>query len=320
MSTFSERKYNKVVWAFNPFDRESENDENAAVLLRHFEKLEDYELHPIFVFSPRYFLHPELEFEKSRPAAEIFPMLRMKERIHALNLKNVKEPRVLRCSKPSVRQEVSIFLKALEEIQPSFVLMSPHEKSFWARFAAGSFSDLILRKSSIPLLMTSTNMTAPDRIRNIFYPTDFGINAIAGLFRSFDLAKIFGAKVIVYHSTWPEKLSARYSEYNFFGVDAWPTYIAQKSGAYIEDRKQEFISEAKRQEMEIEIIIEEAAVSVATAISKKMEQLQPDFIVTMARHHGILFDSVGSTVQSVVKKSECPIYVFHMKETESETE
>jgi hypothetical protein len=111
MSTFSERKYNKIVWAFNPFDLESENDENAADVLRHFEKLENYELHPIFVFSPRYFLHPELEFEKSRSSAEIFPLLRMKDRLSRLNLKNLHEPRVLRSSRPSVRQEVSIFFK-----------------------------------------------------------------------------------------------------------------------------------------------------------------------------------------------------------------
>jgi len=320
MSTFSERKYNKIVWAFNPFDLESENDENAADVLRHFEKLENYELHPIFVFSPRYFLHPELEFEKSRSSAEIFPLLRMKDRLSRLNLKNLHEPRVLRSSRPSVRQEVSIFLKNIEEIQPSFILMSPHEKSFWSRFAAGSFSDLVLRKSRTPLLMTGLQKIEPSGFRNIFYPTDFGINAIAGLFRSFDLAKIFGAKVIVYHSTWPEKLSARYSDFNFFGVDAWPTYIAERSGAYIEDRKKEFEAEAKKQEVELEVIIEESATSIAKAISNKMSQLQPDFIVSMARHHGILFDSVGSTVQTIAKNAECPLYIFHTRETESETE
>jgi len=311
MSVFSERRYNRIVWAMNPFEQNEGLDEACAALLKRLQGLEEYEVYPVFSFSPRYFLNPEFKFQSGSDSRELFPLERMKKKIERLKLKNVREPILLPTESPSVRKEVELFLQQAEEIEPSLILLAAHEKTYWSRFTPGSFSDLLLRKSKFPLMILPENYHLEEDIKNIFYATDLGDHSKEGLFRTFDLAKIFNAKVTVFHSALPEKFVSQFSEYNILGIDAWPTFMSKESKKNLANVKQDFESEAKRLGIGIDFLIEESDKSVEEAISKKVRQVQPQMIVAMAKRHGIFVESVGARIQKMIREASCPVYIFH---------
>ncbi len=140
-------------------------------------------------------------------------------------------------------------------------------------------------------------------VRTILVPTDFSDDAGAALDAAVDLAKTFGARIVLVHA---------YTVELPFTSPAFGGGVVLPEGFYVEYRSQATTQIEELAKQTTDRGVEASGVAIERpawiAILDQAEELPADMIVMGTRGlTGIKHVALGSTAERVVRKAPCPV-------------
>ncbi len=193
----------KIMWAFDPFQTNKEQQQFAARILRSLANSKD-ELTAIYVASNA---EAELATAFSVPASKrysTYPKKIMTAALKKLNLKKIKSEVLSEksLSMTSITRQITDYTK---KKKIDLLLIATNNKKFLPRLIFGSFAESIVHLSNCDLFIfhqrTKFNDKAPARI---LYADDLTPKGTLGLERAIGYARKWNAELSIVHIPMPE--------------------------------------------------------------------------------------------------------------------
>jgi nucleotide-binding universal stress UspA family protein len=189
------------------------------------------------------------------------------------------------------------------------------------RFLLGSFSETLLYKSELPVLVVHPHLEyhATHSIRNIFFPTDFGPGSEMMFREAVQLAKTFDAKLTLFHSV-PHPIEPVLQSGVYLLGGGWMP-IQNYLGNEVEKSKrraQAWARWAKAQKrVEVESKIHVDGGSVADLILDIVKNQKFDLIAMAAQSGPVALALLGGVTRQVVRHASCPVWVLRESKAEN---
>lgn len=193
----------KIIWAFDPFQTQREQQLMAARLLKGIRQKKD-QLSAVYVASNT---EAELATAYHIPVSKrysTYPKKKMTEALKRLNLKPVKAE-VLFEKSLSLTAQVKTFTDYASQKKADLIVIATNNKKFVPRLVFGSFAESIvhLSRSDLFIFHQQTSIKK-DKPQKILYANDLSTKGMLGLERAISYAKTWQAELVVVHIPIPE--------------------------------------------------------------------------------------------------------------------
>lgn len=224
--------------------------------------------------------------------------------------KNVStEITVLQQSSDSVRAAVESLLKHVAKQGVNLIALSTHARKGMDRLFLGSFTETLLLRTPVPLLITNPKTPWDPAFRHILFATDFAQGSLEAFDSAISFAKRVGAKITLFHRLDPESVVLPPPGFIVF-QDLKERKIERQAKALKLKEK------AEREGVQIEIEIDTEHHRVVPAILSAADRLKVSLIAMSARKSSE-FLAVGSIPRKVVREAPCPVLILPV-ETKTE--
>jgi nucleotide-binding universal stress UspA family protein len=313
-----------VIWAVDPFDQSEQLVASAVSALRNFSFL-GWRIQPVYVLTPNQ-LNLTTDFVEYasfsvalayKPAAQ----KALQELLSHISLPGVLPGEVLALDTPSSQASAEALSRFALNLNAKAIVTSSHARSGLGRFLLGSFSETLLYKSEVPVLVVHPHSEnhVTRSIRNIFFPTDFGPASETKFREAVSLAKTFDAKLTLFHSV-PHPLEPVLQSGVYLLGGGWMP-IQNYLGNEVEKgkrRAQAWARWAKSQKkVDVETRIHVDGGSVADLILRIVKEDGFDLIAMAAQSGPIALSLLGSVTRQVVRHSSCPVWVLRESTAEN---
>lgn len=308
----------RVIWAVNPFDKESKVHRSSVEALKEFAADPATEVLPIYVWGTTLFegaqklTHDELEKQRVRGQEKVDRLLG-------------PAARVLRCrplrllAKPyaSLKEGASHLVRYARKVGAELIVVSTHARKGPARWFVGSFAETLSKISDVPLLITNPKWRPQPGKQNVLVPVDFSRQSIGVFRRIVEMARARDWSLTVFHHV----------SYSFYPADessliAWDVYeraFRAEARAKTEEGKK-LTAWGRKRKVKVKVIIDTTRPAVASdAVLDLIAREKRQFLfVALASHTKALARVfVGSTTQSLIRNSPIPVWVIHPVENAS---
>lgn len=306
-------KLHKLVWAIDALEEQDGPLAHASAFVRGLPAEWDAVLHPVHVLhSSELSLTDELAgpwISQYRPTAEA-ALRRLVER---LGLECLAEPVVLDHPSALLTGAVDALIEHAQSIGADAILVSSHGRSGVSRLLLGSFAETLLLRSPVPIIVAGARMRPQMGFTTIVFPTDFAEDAKPVFRRVIGIAREWGARVVLYHST-PLPMEPVYREGFFLAGSPWiPIQESYDRERGRDERHVHAWAEwAKHQGVEVETILDTDSRNVAESIVELAREREAGWII-MAAHSGALSSALlGSVTRKVARAADCPVWVMRI--------
>ena len=308
----------KIIWAIDPFEHKGLEYENTVKTLRCVQRRMNAVILPVHILNPAELsfagdLTGQITFEldeKYRTSAE----LAVNSYLKNIELSGpVEPPKILIQATGSKREAVGVLDHYAESQGASLILVSTHSKEGLKRIFIGSFAEAVALHSRYPaLVVRSVTDSFEECFERVLFPTDLTQISKVLFKNTVSLAKVFGAKITLFHSVpnpvEPVLQSGMYllggswvPVHNYFSVD-------------IEERKRKieaWCSWASKQGVEIETVVSERGGSITDSILRLAREKNAQMIVMAAESGPISAALLGSIAREVLRRAHCPTLILH---------
>jgi nucleotide-binding universal stress UspA family protein len=195
------------------------------------------------------------------------------------------------------------------ELEADLIVMSTHGRTGLKRLFLGSNAERVVQHSSSPVLVVrrgegqQTDDAQPFRIQTILVPTDFSASSQEGLEYAVTFARLFGARLVLFHSfTIPEVLAADPYATGFVQV------TAEEARTTAEDQMSEFARSADFGGLHFDTHVTMGP--AAEAICDYAAKQHADLIITSTHGRtGFMHVLIGSVAEHVIRYARSPVLV-----------
>lgn len=295
-----------IVWALDPFKSSSRETARLRKTLKAWTSRDHARVMPVAVLSPAvlpWLPGPAAVHENMSRAVDQALQSRLGDR--SLTTK----PRVLRQSKPFLRNSIDTLLKYALRENASMIAVGTQGHSGFGHL--GSFTENLIARSPIPVLTVNPQTRIGAAIRTVFLPLDFNRDS-EKLFRTaLNLAKARKAKLILFHQIEPIPATAYSSESIFMATNGLLAAYAEIE----RDRQKkgrEWAEQARADGVPTEFVISRSIGPRAQAIIETAKKKDADLIVMTTRQNRAEQILLGSVTRDVLMKADRPVLVHHM--------
>lgn len=195
---------------------------------------------------------------------------------------------------------VDRFLKFANFEKAKLIALFTHNKKGLERLIMGSFAETAVHRSRIDLLLAGPKTKYPQRIKNIFYASDFSPRSKRDLHRVLELCKQVSARLTVFHAAeityhWPPDEAS--SE-----ILAYRRKI-KKMQNWIE-------SECKKAKVSFFVKIKTELESTADLAIKGARSAKADLIIVGAKAGPLAALMGGSVTRKIVRNGSYPVLIL----------
>jgi nucleotide-binding universal stress UspA family protein len=213
------------------------------------------------------------------------------------------EPRILIQKTSSRRQSVRSLLDFAEKEKVNLIAVNTRGHHGIRRL--GSFAELLIALSPVPVLTVNPNTVVPNRVSSILFPTDFSARNKRVFKSVLDWAGKWNAKVILFH-----RLEIPYQP---LMDPALTTSLYKGEKSEQRNRGTKWVAEAEKIGVKCEFVLSKSASDVDDLIVKTASSNKADLIV-MPTYRGPIAQAVlGSVAREVLTSSQCPVIIVHTK-------
>jgi nucleotide-binding universal stress UspA family protein len=316
-----------IIWAVDPFEQSDQLVASAVSALRNFSFL-GWSIQPVYVLTPNQLnlASDFVEYASFSVALAYKPAAKkaLQELLSHVSLPGILPGEVLALDSPSSQASAEALSKFAQKLKAKVIFTSSHARSGLGRFLLGSFSETLLYKSEVPVLVVHPHLAHQESgvthsIRNIFFPTDFGPNSEMMFREAVQLAKIFDAKLTLFHSV-PHPIEPVLQSGVYLLGGGWMP-IQNYLGNEVEKSKrraQAWARWAKSQKkVEVESRIHVDGGSVADLILSIVKNQDFDLIAMAAQSGPVALALLGSVTRQVVRHASCPVWVLRESKAEN---
>jgi nucleotide-binding universal stress UspA family protein len=193
----------KILWAYNPFDKNKELQKNGEVLLSNlFDKKDS--INVLYVASnAETELATSFNISKEKRYSE-YPKKLIKEQLKKLSSRKMLVE-VLQEENLSLTSLVKNVVVYSKEKQMDLIFIASNSKNALQKFVLGSFAETLVHLSVCDLFIYQPDTKfSPALVANIIYAHDFSSKGILGLERVIEYAKRWNSTLTVVHVPIPE--------------------------------------------------------------------------------------------------------------------
>lgn len=305
----------EIIWAFDAFEDVPQLHRQAAHVFSYFAPVSALKIQPLFVLTPNQLdISPDLAtpwIEEYLPSAKE----NLARAISEVTLPGLQSPVVIAEPTSSLSQSVDAVIDYADQNTAELIVVSSHGRSGLKRLLEGSFSETLLHRSKIPVMVVGQRTKIQPELKRIVFPTEFGDHS-RSIFRQVTaLARRVGAAITLLHVIpRPDEpvLSFNYDSRAYpLGGDWVPFRVFRAHQIEHQTRRAKSWTEwATHEGVECEFIIDTNAENVANAILNLAAQKETGLLMMEAQSRPIREMILGSTTQTIVRKGPCPIWIF----------
>lgn len=303
-----------VLWAVDAYPEEADLHRRTAMIIENV--FPDTPIHPVYVLSEESFtdrgfsdfLSPSLKPMALRALTSLLSEIGLPE-----FQKNLRKPRVLVEGSASLAACAHRLLRYAKRIGAGRIVLGSHGKRPLARFLVGSFSEVILDHSPVPILIAGPKTVSLSTTPNlIVFPTDFSPICQHAYTEVLYLAKALKAQIHLFHKTMSTMDPFLQGGVQIFGggwVSVEP-YMFEPP----KDHESEADTWIKRAELEgvtAHYINENFGEPTSDAIVKYLRNLkETSSLLAMVSQTGPVASALlGSITREVIRESPSPVYL-----------
>ena len=295
-----------VIWAVDPFDSRLGQLQPIQKALRVMKL--DNEIVPVAVTSiaEMNFAVPlgtvKDDFSKSiyHGLLKLFKKLEPKKKL---------EPQILIESGSSRRKLVHAVVNFATEKKASLIAVNTHAKKGLSRL--GSFSELLIAISPLPVLALNPKAKLGTKISTILFPTEFSEASKKAFDLVLEKAKDWKSKVIIFHKVTlpPVPMAFEGAYMNAQMVDDYfRTWKLE-----MRDQAEAWKRYALERGVKCEALLHEKQGTVEACILKEAKKQNAD-IIALATYEGPVAQAIlGSTASDILINATRPVLVLHTK-------
>lgn len=193
----------KIIWALDVFANQPKAASTAA-FLRSFGTDTPNGLVPVYVAGPgETRLSLAFDIEASKRYSE-FPKQKLIAALTKAKLADLaSSAQVVKVGSPSMGAMADALIAFAKKEKASFIAISKHSRTAVERFLVGSFTEAMISRSPLPLLILQPQAKVPARLRRIFFSTDLSETSKRAFQSTTALGKSVGADVALFHQLEP---------------------------------------------------------------------------------------------------------------------
>jgi nucleotide-binding universal stress UspA family protein len=314
-----------VIWAIDAFEPSHELIASAISVLRSFSFL-GWRIQPVYVLTPNQLnlTSDFVEYASFSVALAYKPAAQkaLQELLSHISLPGLMPGEVLALDSPSSQQSAEALSRFAQKLNARAIVTSSHARTGLGRFILGSFSETLLYKSEVPVLIVhphlENHVTHSHSIQNIFFPTDFGPESESMFRAAVNLAKTFDAKLTLFHSV-PHPIEPVLQSGVYLLGGGWMP-IQNYLGNEVQKGKRRAEAWARwaftQKKVKVETRIHVDGGSISDLILGIVKNESFDMIAMAAQSGPVSIALLGSITRKVVRHASCPVWV--LRESASE--
>jgi nucleotide-binding universal stress UspA family protein len=215
----------------------------------------------------------------------------------------------------SMKDLVDSLIHFASKREADLVLVTRHAKKGFRSLLLGSFSETLLFRSSVPVMLVGDQVQKFQNSRHILFPTEMGPRAYQLFKRTLKITADFRMSLTVFHSIEPPVASPLTYD------TAAPLIPSRKAEVHSNYREEERIRKkletwnriAEREGVQMDYVLDSTSGGVWKKILKLASIRKSSIIIMEA--HSEPFSSIllGSVTRQVVREAPCPVWILKPK-------
>lgn len=302
-----------VVWALDPMEHDLKRLRPLAKAINLWRKAYASSVLPVSVISPSEINWP---MEIASPISDKLVHIAsgfLKPAVQKLFSDEKAEPRILLQKTDSHRQAVRQLLKYAKKNKAQLIAVSTHGRRGFNRLMLGSFAELLLTHSDIPILTVNPNTEVPSEVATIAFVTDFSASSKRALKKVTRWAQKFHAKLKIIHiytipaDLFPGILDGRTVTETTIREAWWKAEQEQRKEG------EKWAALARADGANAEFCFIKRAGNVGEVIVDVTVSESADLIVLTAAHGLIAMAFLGNLVRTILSTAKRPVILLRSR-------
>jgi len=308
----------KIIWALDAFEADHALLQHAIDTIHGLkQRFPKALVQPVYVFTPGQFsLSSEIATPYSGPWLDQFRPAA--EKALATLMKSIPRdwqtlpPRVLTQGFSSNFGAVKSLIKFSNQWQADLIVSSSHGRKGLKRLVLGSFSESLVQRSPVPVIVVGPRSRTVRSFERILFPTQFGKLSKDAFRECIGLAKSLQSKVTLFHAL-PHPFEPVFQAGVYLLGGNWipaENYYSHDLGHH-ERHVHHWVRYAQRQGVECDQNIQTEARLIATSIVQLAIKYKHSMICMEMQSGPWMSALLGSITKQVLRSSPCPVVVLN---------
>lgn len=213
-------------------------------------------------------------------------------------------------------EEAQSLIKFATSLSASLIFVGNDSSAWLKHFLKGSFPEILMAKSPIPVLVMGSQARPALKIRKILVPTEFTIEDHQIFMDAIEFAKALDAKLELFHGVYDEsKVNLDFSgpstqKYILNGESV--DFYAYRAALVKEktDQAAEWVRKANFHGVDTSYEVTLVPDTSMDILDDEVKKFDPDLIIMETRSSAFKARFLGSVTKHLVRKADCPVLVY----------
>jgi nucleotide-binding universal stress UspA family protein len=302
-----------IIWAVDPFERDAKHLRTLTSAINLWRQNLDAAVLPVSVISPAEVSWP-IEFD-APVSDEILRVADgfLKPIVQKLFKDEGMEPRIILQKKPSHRGAAQRLIDYAKRHKAELIAVSTHGRRGFDRFALGSFAELLLTHSEIPVLTVNSKAEVRTQISTIAFPTDFSAHSKRALKRVIKYAKRLGAKLKLVHVYM---IPSEMIPFDINGLAITPSTVRMSWWNAEQHQKktgEAWAEVARKSGVETEFVFSKRTGDLGEVVTSIADESGADLLIMSEAHNPLSIAFIGGIVRGALANAKVPVLFLPTK-------
>lgn len=300
-----------VVWAIDPQVRDEKHFYQAKKALQTWDRFQHLQVKPVALVTPLEINWPLEYMTPWQNRLQDISEKNVKPILKSLHLSFLEEPEVVIDPSLTIKGSVDKFLDIARREKAEMILVTTHRRKGMAKFRIGSFTQKLMERCRIPLLIVRPDSNVPKKFSRILYPTDFSKNSKKSYRQVIDMAKKAKAQVVLYHNFYEAVWPIRVAEAKGSAKEKTLRSQVSKLRKQIHNKAKLWVDDAQAQGVHVEFVLGRGHYTLSRAILLLARLKKADLLALGIDYHPIARGVLGSAAREIVETSKNPVLVIN---------
>ncbi len=302
----------KIIWAMDPFEPNQEVYGLIAQCLQDFVSRTETAIEPVYVLSESGFIDEGEEDLKRVSSYQAAAKRVIQEILNRVQVKGIKQPRVLVHKADRHNTNSEILSEYARSVSADIIWVNPHGRAGVKRLLFGSFTEDLLAKSKVPVMVIPPMMKQMHSLNQIIFPSNLACESRFLFRKVVKVAKKLTARLTLFHSVLHPIDSLIQSGVYLLGGGTWVSSHSYLGKDIDQQSKcaEVWARWATRQGVPTDYVIESAGGPISASLSALAKRKAAGLIIMEGHSSSIESMLIGSITREVIRNADCPVWVI----------
>lgn len=306
-----QKQADPIVWAMDPIEHEIDRMKPLVNAINLWRGSTPTAILPVSVLSPVDLRWPtEFEAPISEELIRVTSAFLKPPLQEILSTENI-EPQILVETQESQRLAALRLIKYAKRHHAQMIAVNTHGRRGFRRLMLGSFAELLLTHSNIPLLTVNPNTQVSDKLETIAFATDFSDHSKRSFQKVIKWAKLRNLKLKVLHTF---NFSTSFLPPAYSGLTVSAELVDEAWAMAEEDQKKEgtkWVHAARDVGVDAELAFSNRPGALGEKIVELCNESKADIMAMSVAHGPLSIAFLGGSIRDVLATSRCPVILIH---------